>query len=60
MHILEQQRNVIRGLAENDGRDMQIVDGRMYEISVRPVAEDTVKEAVKRVLEGKENASTSD
>ncbi len=58
MTVAEMQVHVIRRLLCIGGSDMQVIDGRMCEITVRPVTEDTVEETVKRVLEGQENADT--
>lgn len=60
MTVAEMQVHVIRRLLCIGGSDMQVIDGRMCEISVRQVTEETADEAVKRVMEGQEHASASD
>ena len=59
MTVAEMQHHVIRRLLCIGGSDIQIIDGRLCEISVREIEPDTAPEAVQRVLEGKEYERTS-
>lgn len=52
MTVAEMQHHVIRRLLCIGGSDIQIIDGRLCEISVREIDQDAAPEAVKRVLEG--------
>ena len=52
MTVAEMQHHVIRRLLCIGGSDIQIIDGRLCEISVREIEPDAAQEAVQRVLEG--------
>ncbi len=58
MHIWLMQQHVIRQLAAQGGRDMQIVDGAMYEITVRKIGPDTAEQAVESMIKGVRDADT--
>ncbi len=51
MNVMKMQHEVVRQLAANGGRDMQIVDGVLYEVAVRKISPDDAREAVKNVIE---------
>lgn len=59
MTVAEMQHHVIRRLLCIGGSDIQIIDGRLCEISVREIEPDAVPEAFKRVMEGQEDEHAS-